>query len=225
MKKCIVRGLIMALIVVGTQASEVPSISTEPVTGVSSRTREAGRVTHQRIKNAIARQDIKKVKQLIAKQGFLEKAEKDDLLKKAQSTSDHYEEASKSFMGTKEDLVMTIVGGITLAVGVFSGRSHIFSFAKAVHHFVKDSLSVEESPEISSSSTVPKVEPMTPGEAWKKLGNYVLPVVLAMGGIRALKRGLNCSQGSKLLQEARQIEQVIYGSIEVGSVPLNVTQD
>ena len=188
------------------------------------RTKEMGLVTQKRIKNAIVRQDVLKVKQLLAKQGTLEKTEKDDLVKKAQDIADQCE-SSTSFWSNRSDLVMTVAGGAALATGLLTLTPEIACLAKMTYEFIQDSLDPEEIPKAPVVAPPAIVAPPDPNaEAWKVIG-YMGSAALIVGGIAFLKRGLSCVKGRWRAQESAKIEQAIYGTVEVGGISLNAIHD
>ncbi len=224
MKKSRILSLLKALVIIGTVQAAEPLKNGQPtVVAGTVRTKEAGRVTHERIQNAIKRQDTKKVKQLLDKLGTLELTEKEVLVKKAQDVVDQHDDPNVMF-SSRSDLLLTVAGGVALTAGLLLCRSEATTLARTAYDFVQDSLDGKDTPVKAAGGTV-RAPSLTQDEEMKLVLKYMASAALVVGGISALRRGLQRTKGSASLIEARKIEQMVYGSVEIGSISLNATQD
>lgn len=250
MKRCIVIGVMKALMVIGvTQASETPAENEKKPDSAQSKTiaakggspaapvdfslpkapslGEPSRVTHMRIKNAIDRQDVEKAQQLLNALGSLERPKRNDLIKKAQDVTDACERLN-TVRHSRPDLGLTIAGICALGAGILCSHEEIPSLASALYDYIQDSLSVDEKedPDPQPATVLSWKDEKKKKKADLRRGlRFIGSVVLIGSGTWLLQRGLQCRGGAERLTRARRIEQIVTKSVEVGSTPLNVTQN
>lgn len=124
---------------------------------------------------------------------------------------------------SKSDFWMTLAGGAAVVSGLLLCRSEMVTLANVGYDFVQNSLDEKDIPLKSIGGT--GTTTLTDEEELQLALKYGTSFVLVTGGMAALTRGLRRTQGTALLLEARRIEQAVNGTVEVGEVSLNVTQD
>ncbi len=209
MKKLIITGLI------GLCAGQ------SPVFG-SSR-------TEGRIVKAIYRQDSQRVEQLLRKRGFLEKSVKERFLKAAQHFSDDYK-GKNTILKSTPDLVATVIGITSLGITAYGLYPELSGLGRGLKYLVQWYLEPDDTKDSISEKFNGLGVALTPVksstndfaiEAVRVFGS----MVTFIGGVIALKHGLNRTIGIRRLKNARVIEEVVDASAEVGSIDLNLRRD